>query len=530
MPTPPADLQYIKLNDFSHGIADNPGSNYPPGQAQRTNTFRCIANRQGALVPLPRRDYGLNGVNYATPQSGYFIIVGFYVDPVPVLPTAGTADGQGRVHNIFVAVKYANGGSEQLKVELFRQYLNPVTHSTIDTASVVSTDPVASAFGMSFVGQRTLRSSPTSPGVPIVAYSNFSVVGGAMSFWRQWPDDANPVSDGVRTISNEGGLLCSHQNRIIQRLLTAYSNGASGTISTTEDLKWTDANNTGTVSIAQVFYPEETNGYGLMASMSANELFMLKEQGGLLVSGDVANPTVINLPMVAGADVAALVPARSIIGLVYGNRSGVWVWSHGDTTQLISPRLDPKFWLPTNQYLTGEQYRFQSWQDWVAVPNNWLYDTQLKSWWRLEDPSILQTQRYGLFRQFLYADLQTYTAASPLAVVGWNRDLKATSYSWQSHPIWATIDRITNVREITCRAIGTGTVAVTVTASNGSTRTVTFTYSDNNVPHVKRSNFRLTGSELVVSLVVTGTGGNDALTVEELQLGVADRERVPVNS
>lgn len=532
MPTPQVQpqekLTFIKLNDFTPGIAENPGSNYPTGQAQRTNTYRCIANRQGALSPLPRRDFSLNGINYATPAAGYFLIEGFYIDPVPVLPLTGSSDPDGRYHNILLGVKYSNAGSETIKVELFRQYKNPVTNSTIKSASVTSADTVASGFGMSFVGQRINRTNVRNPGVPVVAYSHYSAAGGAMNFWEHWPNDTTPTSDTPFSISGDAGLLCSHQNRIINRLYSVYGNGTGGQASTTEDMKWTNANDSGIVSVSQVFYPEETNGYGIMASMTANELFMLKEQGGVMVSGDVENATVINLPMVVGTTIVQ-VPARSNIGLVYVTDSGVWAWAHGDTSQLLSPRMTPHFWRPTSIHLLGEAHKLQAWDDWIAVPNNWLYDSQLRSWWRLEDETVLQTQRYGRFRDFLYADLQTYTVVSPLAVVGWNRALKATSYSWQSQPLWVTVDRRVNVREISCRAVGTGTVDITVTAATGDTQTRTFTFSDATIPHMQRHNMRVQGSDLVVKIVSTGTGGNDAPTIDEIEIGVDQRQLAGVS-
>src|SRR5215475_5684153 len=89
MPASPNDsLQYITINDFKPGISDDPGANYPSGAAQRDSTFRCIANRQGALTPLPARTIPFSMPADGTPgPDTRYAIDGLYAPPISMLPT-----------------------------------------------------------------------------------------------------------------------------------------------------------------------------------------------------------------------------------------------------------------------------------------------------------------------------------------------------------------------------------------------------------------------------------------------------------
>jgi hypothetical protein len=98
------------------------------------------------------------------------------------------------------------------------------------------------------------------------------------------------------------------------------------------------------------------------------------------------------------------VPVSTPIGLVYGSKLGVCVWTGGEQTELISAQLgsapyvflDESFATPfwdTNANAVDPIYRagitgtFGYMYPYVWCPNNWLYDIRYGSWWKL--PEVL---------------------------------------------------------------------------------------------------------------------------------------------
>lgn len=532
---PPAPLPLIRFSDFTPGISDVPGVNYRPEQAMRTNTYRCIANRTGALTPLPRQDTAYAGIDYesANPDAGYYLINGFYVPPYTVVPETSTdpVDPDGRFHPIFLSVSYVKGGNFKEKVELFRFWDNPHTNTTVkSTSDAAGTNTGAQGFGATFGLTRANQTTPTSPGVPVVvvAWGNLAP---ARAFVSIFPSDLAPTVDGVFDVTTAISLPIAtvHQGRIVISEVTNYGFGAQGVGATSENLQWTDVGNPGALNIVQSFVPENPNGYAVLHAMSANELFGLKQTGATLMVGDLNSPTVSNLPMVPGT-IIVQTATPSPLGLIYGSeQSGVWVWQHGDSSTLLSPNLLPNFWMVATELLAGNRYHFECWDDWIIVPNNWVFDTLTKSWWRLENEATFQITKYGRYDKFLYGAKRTYTHAALTAFYSWRKDLGAASYSWQSQPIWETIDRVFKVREIELVAKGQGTVIATLTASDNSTQSHTFTLANTGFPERFRTNFALQGRYLQLRLVAdSGSASVDAPTVFEVMLHPEERARMAV--
>lgn len=532
---PPAPLPLIRFSDFTPGIADIPGVNYRPEQAMRTNTYRCIANRTGALTPLPRQDTSYAGIDYesANPDAGYYLVNGFYVPPYTVTPETGSdpVDPDGRFHAVFLSVSYVKGGSFKNKLELFRFWDNPHTNATLRTSSgAPASNTGATAFGATFGLTRMNKGAPTSPGVPIVVIG-WGNLDPSLKYVSTFPNDATPTLDTLYDITTSIALpiITVHQGRVVISEVTNYGFGTQGTSVTSENLQWTNVNDDSVVNIVQAFVPENPNGYAVLYPMSANELFALKQTGAALMVGDLDNPSIQNLPMVPGTIIVQTATA-SPLGLIYGSeQSGVWVWQHGDSSTLLSPNMLPDFWMIANEPLTGNRYRFECWDDWIIVPNNWVFDTLTKGWWRLENEATFQINKYGRYDKFLYGAKRTYTHAALTAFYSWRKDKGAVSYSWQSHPIWETIDRIFSVREIELVAKGQGTVVATLTAIDNSTTSKTFTLANTGFPERFRANFAIQGRYLQLRLVAdSGSNSVDAPTVYEVQLHPDERSRLPV--
>jgi hypothetical protein len=344
------------------------------------------------------------------------------------------------------------------------------------------------------------------------------VHGISTNYLLAFPDDQNQNSNSPYMIWNDTGAiplsLCAHQGRVVVQQASPYGHGVNTMTFMGESVVYSEFNDvsldkwwgvtkinpdTGVTSNPVVFIPEHPTGLAFIVSMSANEMFGVKGDGGFYVSGDFATGAVaVSLPMVTGAELLHT-PVVTNIGVIYGNRtSGVWVWPRGDTSQLLSPQMIPDFWVIPGEIVPGSDldifggtaYQFARCDEWVLLPNNFLYDLQLKSWWRLEDEAVARFRYMTATSHFIYGSESFYTNSSDAPIHEWVREDKALSYSWQSHPMWETVDNLVDIRDITLRVAGTGTIKVTATGETGSSF-VTFNGINSALPILIRQPFRL---------------------------------------
>lgn len=532
-PRRPASIAPLEIRDFTPGIADNPGVGWPAGQATRDNTFRCTANRAGALVPGPRRNYALTGTDFGTPLAGYYVIDGVFAAG-PVEGT-GTPDPDGRGHDLFVATEFNSGGNRRFKLERWRQYETPVTADLIRDYVTADASNGGNGCGIQWALTRVNRAAPTTPGIPAVIYAwipALATIGNG--FIEQFPNDATPALNAVFQIATPRGMIMNtHQGRVVWGVQNGYSHGVNSSWATAEDLFWTAVNNTGSVGPVQVFVPENPDGYLVLIPMSANELFCLKRSFGVALVGDLDNPTVINLPMVPGGSdpIGATI---SPLGLVYANRyTGVWLWAHGDSANLLSPAMDPDFWTLAAlnaELLVGNKYTFDSFGTRIFLSNNFYFDTDTKGWWRLENPATLQIRHFTHFEQFLYGSPSTTPDPPGTVVYGWNTELGESTYSWQSQPFWETVDSTVNIREIEVVAKGAGTITITASGLGAATANIVLTLANLGYPERFRENFAILTDYLQVKIEAnSGSSVVDAPTVYEVILHPDARTPVPTH-
>jgi hypothetical protein len=490
---------------------------------------------------MPRDDTQFSmPVDEAAPVEGKYVINGLYVPSMGILPSSGDyPNTMVPTHELFVGNEWLNSTSRRVRLRRYRRFENPTTsHDLIKDVSLAGTGTVLTANGMDFGTTRSNRANPTLPNVDpnlpnIINPGNPVVIilytaGFNFGFLTEFPDDQNATSNTPYDIYTNQFILsiCCHQGRTVAAYATNNPQGANAFMFTSENYRWSAVNdvNPANWSQVQVFVPENPGG-GVMVPMTANELFILKQRGGAFISGSLNTPSVTTLPMVVGTDVTQR-PVATQIGVVYGNSStGVWVWSHGDTSQLLSPQLQSDFWLLDTFGISpigGIRYAFDRCDDWVLVPNNWVYDIQLKSWWRIQDPSVAAIRYWTSYAQFMYGSETYYTNADPTPIHYFKRDVPTTTYSWQSQPLWETVNTLVDFREITMRVSGTGTIVVTMTGETHTT-SVSFTFS-NLLPVLLRTPCRIQDANIAVKVEATGSpgpplGGTVAPTIWELNCG-----------
>lgn len=531
---PPPDPPSIRFSDFSPGIRDNPGADYPPGTATNTNTTRCISNPGGALVPMPRRSTIIPGKDWLSgnPAGGSYMISGMFATG-PVTPLTGTFSGAAA--ELFLASEYINGGNRNFNLERIRYDESPLVRETIKNVSLADATADTSGWGITWGVTRSNKAAPTTPpAVPIVVVAWAPARGGTSANWfvLTLPDDATPTSSTPYVLPAVAAqpLIAVHQGRIVIYEVTAYGHGANTAWSTSEDVQFTDPFNPSIRSAFENFVPENPNGYAFMSAMSANELFALKRNGGVVITGDLADPLVTNLPMVPGTTEQQR-PAYSIQGLVYGSRySGVWVWAHSDGAQHLSQYMNPDFWFITpDPILIGCRYQFDSLERWVLVPNNWIYNTDTNAWWRLDDTSYATVRYFSRFDTFIYGAVTTYTHSALNAIYTWDLTVKSRAYTWQSQPVWAVLDRVLEVREIVLEAQGQGTVTVTTFGRTGTAVNSAITLANTGYPERIRVNHTNKCFGLQVKIAAdSGSDSIDAPTVFAVDVLYRKQEHLAV--
>lgn len=552
---PSADLQWIEIKDFSPGIFDTVTPNNPIGAATRENTYKCIATENGALAAGPRRtlevsDTDRNGAG--SPASPYFIGGLFCADPTfdgtnPLGPDQNNTE-------IFVGYEWFETNDDRRRqVRRYKRGIATPAWETIfdDTLNVpglfdIDYRPARCVFQSS----RSNQTTPTDVGVPIVVFCYDGIL-------ESFPDDTAPGVTGTFSLPQAGpgfpevSLIISHQNRIVVFPLTLTGFGLNDVYATNEGLYFTATNDVSANAAVDfsnvVFGSENPTGYQCGASLTANELLLLKSKGGaIMLRGDLLNVTSINLPNVQSPGFSMNHGCRTKLGYAYCvDNMGMFVWAGGDASEDISLQLNPNFWRPTAQQ-TGNYHRAHTtctkWAPWIVTPNNWLYDMDKGGWWRLDynkTGSPIQmyhmdvdwTGRWLYGSNHLWEDGVSDLNVNPEKVVFYEYDklLGAATYSWQSHPIQGTMDRVVNVREVVLVLSGVGDVTVTITGRDGVYDTAEFSVNDL-FPVTLRAPVAVQGTNIQVRIessvpVPADPAESGAPTVHAVRLGIKERMR-----
>jgi hypothetical protein len=556
----PEGYAYIDLTDFRPGIVDDEYSDVAADHslpvpaaateagggavaASKANTYRCVADRTGALIPLPvgvASQYTVTPPGtltsptfYPTNQLAMYIldagIDGPYSSSNSDLARAYATNPD--VVNVMFGFAYDTGGNGT--VNGYRAYaIGRVFFEYSGAAAKDFFFMRENAVGL------VVTPRPIPPGWTERAFYDPGSVGGGFSagpqgraFYGAWfaqlssgviggSDAALTTFDTDVQVSYPGanygatrvnvpqtpsinvgpgtGLLtygpqvfALHQGRAVLCGL----NPAPGPY---EVVTYTPVRDpTGTFSIGAVFAEEfATAGIGAMASLNASELIGIRSiGGGWMIRGDIANPTIVRLPMLEPTYGVISKGVVCPIGFVYLTRRGVYVWNGGTESKHLSPQMDSMFWeyraTPTNEPLQGYLGRLAYWDGKVFVPNNFLFDTQGGGWWRLDDPanySSIGWSHYDVapYTGKLYAFPYKIPSGGAVPWYRFDRTVPASSYSWQSQPLVETRRTLVNFAGIELKAIAASdstvaTVTITLTGydRNGVALTpATWTISD----------------------------------------------------
>jgi hypothetical protein len=541
-------ISYFDITDFSPGIYDNSviASNTPnpttglfpapPGAADVSATFGCIAEPNGGLGPLPALS-GAPGQSGLSFDNMGISVAGTTIDITGLINTFQTENDE----LVIVKTDNISPGTNQTTGAI--SYLVSLAAATAITGSSQNYNYVPNNKNNCAYPFMTVidNSGPIQPVVvlPIDGPS------GPNSNLLLFPSVASPTSYTVDTITQLPlGPAFGHQGRIVViRRNNSYGWPYAVTIYPPELFNYTDPPETETwPSQEEVFGPENPHGYGCMTSVSAGELFCVKRRGGaIIIQGDLNNPTVTTLP---GVQSTGNLYGRSDTdqnGSYYCSEyKGAWVWNGGNSSQKISAQLDDNFFSVEIPIIDTTYYGYycQRWSNWMLFSNNWVFNSTTGSWWRLDDPSVKSFFWYvpSWDSQQMFAALPTVdSGAEPWL---WEYDLNTprSSFTWQSLPIkLPSEDHTSTVRELVIRASNAYAdaapqIIATLIDDKGNATTLptwTMTTGTNTVQEWRVNSAVKQTTTIAVNLACSGT--TYAPVVHGLSLGSRAREHLGAN-
>ena len=615
-----AETDRIVLNDFRQGIyadyhatgavapVETTGpSTIGTGMATIANTYRCIADSAGALVPLPKLVDGPAAAPidalHATGRNAAYVLDGIVLTDLytetevpaqtPNRPAVFVMTGEwvlsdayrwttiARMYRLFDTpntgtqdLLFSKGATSILVGDTTSAHIGAgqfcVFRSQYDAASFFTYQSVCMvAFGAPDYLAVEPGWATGAIGSPDDGWTDFDANNGATfpaansgRILGIFPDYDNISTAQTKFLATAGmtaaSYITTHQGRLVAGAREHGDfgeNTAGETIGMlNEHVHYTpaydfDATNTTDAELTFGTFGERRPWLsGVIASVSADELLMVKHRdGGLLIRGDLDDPTIVDLPFIHSTLGARSVPAWTPKGLVYGGRNGVYMWMGGETTDHVSSQLEGWFWNPDPNQIEryGTHGRFAWWEPWVVAPNNWVFDTRTGAWWRMDQvvetdgADAILSADISPVGDVLYAFPLAYTSTQDVAWRTADKYTLADTYSWQSQPIPATADRYAKIRELRLLAGHTGTSDATVTVTisgyddEGAAVTpvvVAFTLDANRdrpqLKITKTATLAMTHMQVRIQ-ADSGDTTEAAPKIHSLSLALGDRQHIP---
>lgn len=552
----PGDLQYITIDDFRPGIqhrtfGGGDSTKTPPGAADPANTFRCRAFPWGGLGPLPDL---VQTKSRILPNDGDVIgsrcrIIGLHVTgPIQEETWTSITDGQDAVE-LHIVYQYFNGAldNEYFFWERYQLWKAAETPNDVAWHNISHPGSFAQTYRpASLVDARLHATDATALGDLYVCCGwHPDDMDSPENQWILYPDPADPDADGTGTILdvNETTILVQHQGRIISVDNHVFDHGAAGHWVVNDQLVWTQVNlptvemDGSTVLGVGVFTQGPVSGYGAAASASAQELLLVKHRGGATtISGDIDDPTVFSLPGVTSTQGALTFGTYTPKGFVYGVKNGgVHAWGGGDTSEKLSPLLDDNFWHMRPSDWADFDGKFDLANDLLLTPNNWIYDFQTSSWWRIEDPELYQIFQWSASpRSSAFYGVPVDFGEGEVIWYKFDSAVPVTNYVWQSQYFAVSIDRVLDIRELMVRALAPNdatisTLIITLSNEDGDVKQEAIQVESSTIPKLQRVDTKFQGTGIKVKVEASTSDGGPAPIIYELSIGYQIAQRQGAN-
>lgn len=325
-------------------------------------------------------------------------------------------------------------------------------------------------------------------------------VGPGMSLWKENVDSGT----GVATVNNA---------RLHYSFPQLIGMGATGD----DESGW----KTG-VNPEKNFIGLSDEGYTVInsiTSVNANQLFCTTvNKGAVVVNGDLNNPSVVNLPSVESTYGKTPHPVAINGGVVYGSKSGIFLWEGGETSSPLSSQLDGEFWLnddlEDNYRVSAPVGRLGYRAPYLFAPNGWMCDMRTNSWWKVPGPDFgggwtNEEERWTHFR----TDHDGYVWAAAAQQVAdldqWkfmtlDPDETTDNWQWHSQPLTVSRNRNIQVREVNIWATGSQLQVRLYKGGVLESPQQVINLDDDVYPHMYTLDFNVTGQNIELEIEAVG--------------------------
>lgn len=449
--------QWVDISTFNPGCYNasfisgaKPIVMAPQAAATPTTTYQCMGLNNGGLGPLPELT---TSYSYPARTGNYHPLyqVGFITNP--------TTKGVEILHMI----ESENGPGHLFQVRSFHTW-NGTYHTAYGVVNSKSTGYFCCPYPVMtrMVKTATATSKPGNPQI-VFPWSDPTDAHGNSGHLFVYPEITHPtnytLTDLIVTKTGHyqsvTGQVIAHQGRVVVFAGVTYSWPIGTGVQTNEQVCYTTPSNSDTYKFQQeIFVPEYPYGYGGAGSISASELFLIKKRGGgVVVTGDISNPSITFLPGVQSTGDIYGQAGPSPAGLFYcSDKQGAWMWNGSNTAQKISNQLQDDFYIVPD--ITPLQnnicYYAHQWGNWVLFSNSWIYNLTTSSWWNLTTTSIpLFYYQPGESSDTIYAGVQTIkTTNSTIFAYKIDKSTPVQSWQWKSLPMRLSENKYIDIREI----------------------------------------------------------------------------------
>lgn len=497
----------------SYSFANDSISDIESGQYNAINQLLWTA--PNASAGLQNAPVGGMAISTRATGSNPTTTVGYpvFASSIPAPTNMTLALASPISNNIGLILLYPNPTNQNTYAYTPTQIYAATSAGTGTTLLITSTLGISPGMKVTGAGISTtitvVSVNPAGPSVTLSASITHTASNYTFTPWTGSATGALCVSAfgyGSGISQQISGLMTGYQGRVVsfdQEFWEAPTTNYSGTTAVggswidNDRLSYTDPSNSFYLSGLYPNTPQEISlvpenpfGYGAAGSISAGELFCVKQHGGgLVLVGDMNNPNVTYLP---GVQPTGSLPSTSNLntagspgypsGLYQRNSyfgvgesstqgyyycsgdQGAWVWNGGNTSSKISNQLNDNFFYDPSFPFSSLFFNCKKWGNYICFSNGWAYNEQLGSWWRMFDQGSGGSSTYFWYDTFsnsyqLWAancvhDVTTTNTPPPANLADlWDRSVPTTTYSWQSQPIRLSENTQVDVREIVIRAI-----------------------------------------------------------------------------
>ena len=484
MPAQPnSPISWLNITDFTPGLVTVGGPQQPGAASSIVN---CYPLPQGGLTPFFD----------STP-----ITIPFALTPIPdagttphvssFLPIPTTNSGE----QLIIGVHWISSNADYYQLfsytdNTLTSLYGPISHAGANGSYFLS-DTVYMRFYSGSLNVATDYAGTTTPFVPTIL-TNWrppSDITSTTSLLLVYPSPNAPSTVGAVQITppvNAGttyymaGSIVPYSSRVIIFNTNEAVFSTLGSLLTNDSVFFSDPpgnaniyNGVSSVAGGVIVYTTnpfevfgyDPSGYGAFSTLSPNSIMLIsKHRGGILVQGDIANPTSVQLPAIESTHGTVGIGADTHLGFVYvAGNANPYVYMGSIMSSPMGSNIALGSFL-TDDTITNVEWQISSLGQFIFFSNNYVFDTVTSTYFSLSSPYFWS--RLSASGKFYTCPL---TFTNTLTINEYTLTTRSPSYSWTSHPIFSSQDSLTEILEAAVQFDNPATITLTITGPNSST-------------------------------------------------------------